>query len=186
LKYIWSGFILELDFFTLFKDEHPNVQMQLRAFESLKPWFVKKLREWNICCKYHTEIDELKEGFNGIRSHGKGFHGQCTCSCVEICHPFGKDSGARKCQAHVYYFKILTKLWSSNLCPTNIFSSFHKRDCLLCSFPICVVKTLKICPFEVTLESLLIWFKISYVVGKSAYGHVKKVFTIEYCETQPS
>jgi hypothetical protein len=73
---MWSGFILQFDFFTFFKDQHLNVQVQLRAFDSLKPWFVKKLREWNTCCcKYHTKINELKEGLNGIKSHGKGVHG---------------------------------------------------------------------------------------------------------------
>ncbi len=73
------------------------------------------------CCKYHTKINELKEGLNGIKSHGKGVHGQCTSSCVEIYCPFGEVSGAGKCQAHVYYFKILIELWSSILCPTIFF-----------------------------------------------------------------
>jgi hypothetical protein len=80
----------------------------------------------------------------------------------------------------------LTKLWSSILCPTCVFSSFHRRDCLIGNFPICGVKTLKICPSDLNLKRLVTWHEISYVVGKSANGHVKKVFRVEYCETQPN
>lgn len=131
----------------LFKDQHLNVQTQLITFESFKPWFVKKLREWNTCCyRYYTEIRELKEGFNGIRICGKRVQWQCTYSCVEICRPFGEDNGVRECQTHVCCFKILTELWLSILCPTNFFSSFHKKDYLLGNYLICGVKTLKICP----------------------------------------
>ncbi len=69
--------------------------------------------------------------------------------------------------------------------PCNFFSSFHKRDYLLGNFPICGVKTLKIYPFDLNSERLVTWRKISYVVGKSADGHDKKVSKVEYCETQP-
>jgi hypothetical protein len=74
----------------------------LRHFKSLKPWFVKKLQEWNICCYYHTKINELKEGLNGMKSHGKGIHVQCTCDCLEICRPFEEDSDPKECQVHFY------------------------------------------------------------------------------------
>ncbi len=70
------GLILQLGFFTMFKEKHLHVHMMLLKFQSLKLWFVKNFREWNICsCCYHTEINELKEGVNGIRSCGKGIYG---------------------------------------------------------------------------------------------------------------
>jgi hypothetical protein len=65
----------------------------LSNFQYLKPWFVKKLHEWNIwCCRYHIEINELKENFNGIKSQAKGVYGQCKRSCIEICCPIGKET----------------------------------------------------------------------------------------------
>jgi hypothetical protein len=76
----------------MFKEKHPNVQVMLSKFESLKPWFVRKLHEWNTCYYwYHIEISKLKEGLNGIKSQAKGVHGQCNCSCTKICHPSEKD-----------------------------------------------------------------------------------------------
>lgn len=133
----------------------------------MNPWFVKKLKEWNTCCcKYHTKISELKEGFYGIKIRGKMVHGQCTCSCVEICCPFGEDSGVRECQTHVCCFKKLTKLWSSILCPTIFFSSFHKKDYLLGNYPICGVKTLKISHLNWIKKDLWLGAKFPMLLGK--------------------
>ncbi len=79
----------------MFKENHLNMQVMLLKFKSLKPQFAKKLHEWNTgCYQCHIEICELKEGLNGIRSRAKGVHGQCSCSCKNICHPSGEDIGA--------------------------------------------------------------------------------------------
>jgi len=44
------------------------------------------------CCRYHIEINGLKENLNGIKSQAKGVHGQCKRSCIEICCPNGKET----------------------------------------------------------------------------------------------
>jgi hypothetical protein len=31
------------------------------------------------------EFKELLNGFNDIRTLGKGIHGTCNCKCVEVC-----------------------------------------------------------------------------------------------------
>ncbi len=69
------GLILQLGFFTMFKEKHLHVHVMLSKFQSLKPWVVKNVCGWNTCCYYQTEISELKEGVNGIRSCGKGIYG---------------------------------------------------------------------------------------------------------------
>jgi hypothetical protein len=58
----------------MFKEKHCDVQVMLK-FQSLKPWFVRKLHEWNTCCRYHIELSKLEEGLNSIRSQAKGVHG---------------------------------------------------------------------------------------------------------------
>jgi len=63
--------------------EHPNVIKQ-RAFEKLKAYFVKAYNEQNVCCcRYHMEINMLREGFNQIRDEKKGLYFlenyQCVC-----------------------------------------------------------------------------------------------------------
>ncbi len=58
----------------------------LTKFQTLKPWFVKRLKEWNTCtCRYHTKLNELKCGLNILRV-GKHVHdSHCVCSCEGIC-----------------------------------------------------------------------------------------------------
>jgi len=155
----------------------------------MKPWFVKKLCEWNTCCcQYHTKINELKEGLNGMIIRGKGVHGGYTCFCTKICRPFGENiCPPNECEVHVSYFKKLISIWSSILCPLFGFSTFHQRACLLGQCKNCGVETLKICPVELDLKKPMTWRKISYViVGKNNDGCDKKVSRVEYCETQPS
>ena len=72
---------LQLSLYTRFKEENPNVEVGLRIFETLKPWYVKRLQEFNsCCCRYHVQIAELKEGFNNMRR--RTLHQSCSCNCV--------------------------------------------------------------------------------------------------------
>ncbi len=77
---------LQLEFFTSFKLKHLNVLVVSTKFQSLKPWFVKRLKEWNICtCRYHTKLNEFKLGLNTLWV-GKHVHdSHCACSCEGIC-----------------------------------------------------------------------------------------------------
>jgi hypothetical protein len=37
------------------------------SFEKLKPFYVRRLKEWNNnACKYYVEMMELKNGFNNM------------------------------------------------------------------------------------------------------------------------
>jgi hypothetical protein len=43
-----------------------------RAFERLKPWWVRKLKERNTCCCiYHVEMDMMKVGLRNLRDKVK-------------------------------------------------------------------------------------------------------------------
>jgi hypothetical protein len=44
---------------------HINALVMLIKFQNLKPWFIKRLKEWNMCtCQYHIELNEFKHGLN--------------------------------------------------------------------------------------------------------------------------
>jgi hypothetical protein len=83
--YCFLFFVLYLDFFTMFKEKYFGVQVMWSKFQSLKLWFVRKLHELNsCCCRYHIEINELKQGLNGIKSRAKGSMG----SAIVLVHKF--------------------------------------------------------------------------------------------------
>jgi hypothetical protein len=49
-------------------EEHPNCQVELRAFEKLKSYYVRILKEWNThACKHHVEMTKLKHGYNNMQ-----------------------------------------------------------------------------------------------------------------------
>ncbi len=78
----------------MFKEKHPNVMVQLITYSNLKPCFVKRQKEWSTCCcKYHTELVELKIGLNNMRSKNGGMHANCNCQCEGVCCPIGVEVG---------------------------------------------------------------------------------------------
>jgi len=115
----------QVDFFTRFKATHENVQIGLKSFVKLKPYFVKRLKDFNTyCCKYHQEMVKIKNGFN-MRStdvhHGDDHHPSCSCQCDSICTRPDDNSlvqGIVTCQGIHHIFKRSMDLWSQSLCPT--------------------------------------------------------------------
>lgn len=47
---------------------HPECKIGQRTFENLKPWYVKPLRDRNVCCWiYHVEMDLMRIGLNTLQ-----------------------------------------------------------------------------------------------------------------------
>jgi hypothetical protein len=88
MAYILTKFVFfswQLEFFIAFKLKHTKVHVMLTKFQSLKSWFVKRLKEWNTCtCQYHTKLNELKLGLNFMRATWN-VHNQCVYSCENVC-----------------------------------------------------------------------------------------------------
>lgn len=58
----------QLSLYTRFRGEHTGVEIGVRSFESLKPWFVKRMKEFNsCCCRYPVQMGELKDALNFMR-----------------------------------------------------------------------------------------------------------------------
>jgi dihydrofolate reductase len=54
-----------MEFFLHFQRMHPLIIIGKRMFDSLRPYWVKKMKDRNVCCYiYHVEMKELKVGFN--------------------------------------------------------------------------------------------------------------------------
>ncbi len=96
----------------------------LRAFENLKPYYVRRLIEMNTCaCKYHVKMVELQEGFNNMRHGSKGVHGtNCKYNCDVCCN---STNTSNECKASYMTFQGLTNMWTSIMYPTTGDSTFH-------------------------------------------------------------
>jgi hypothetical protein len=116
-----------------FKKDHSNVNVGLRAFESLKPFYIRRLKERNTCaCKTHVEMLELLHGWNNMQTRPRVVHGKdCDCRC-DVC-----DGGAPgNCKADCTHFGRLTNLWMSVLCPIAE-DGWYKLDCLMGKCDVC-------------------------------------------------
>jgi len=139
---------MQLNFFTTFKEKHPNVSIELTSFICLKPWFVKHMKEWNtFYCHYHIELVEQKIGLNNMHSKISSIHANCACRCVDVYYPiYVQDVG--DCYANQITFTGLVDLSSSILCPKPVGDEWHKRDCLMGDCLSYGINTLKVCPTE--------------------------------------
>ena len=135
--------------FLNFKDAHPECRIKQRAFEYLKPWYVRTLKDQSTCCCiYHTEMDMMRTGLNDLRSCSRGLHSSQSCNCAwNIC-----GDGEGHCEAHSHAFERLTILWTSCLCPKGDFDKWHKLDCLMGNCVECGVKKLDFCPQELSFS----------------------------------
>ncbi len=71
-----------------FMEQTKNVQIRLRAFERLKPWFIKRLKEFNSCCwNYDVQMAKIKNEFNVMCI--RFFHQYCSYNC-NTCRPHGE------------------------------------------------------------------------------------------------
>ena len=68
-------------FYMRFCEAHPDEVVGKRVFDSMQPYWVKKLEEINVCCCiYHVEMEELISAFNQLRTKS-GIHNKGECSC---------------------------------------------------------------------------------------------------------
>jgi hypothetical protein len=129
-----------------------------RAFERLKPWWVRKLKERNTCCCiYHVEMDFMKVGLSHLKDQLRGLHSRITCNCqCQVCK--GEVEGT--CHAHHAIYKRITMMWESCVCPKGELDVWHKLDCLMGECPNCGFHLFPLCPFELSsTDSFLVKWK---------------------------
>jgi hypothetical protein len=136
-------FYIQLELFTAFKRQYPGKAIGVTTFMSLKPWFIRRLKEWNTCyCHYHQEIRELLNGFNEMRTDDNGLHSKgesCKCTCpqvctipVQTCVPTAElPIYPRLCQSKLMTYTDVTELWQSLLCPIEGCGPWLQKLCLM-------------------------------------------------------
>jgi hypothetical protein len=122
---------MQLDFYTRFRTLNVGVVVSFVAFRRLKPYFVKRLRDFNsCCCRYHQEMVEITLGWNNMRAvnvHISNGDLACSCGCATMCGmPTSGDgaSGPVQCQSLAHTYKQSTKLWERTLCPPPLGTNF--------------------------------------------------------------
>jgi len=182
-----------VDFFTQFKTAHEDVQIGLKSFVKLKPYFVKRLKDFNTCCcKYHQEMVKIKDGFN-MRStdvhHGDDHHSSCSCQCDSICTRPVNNSLVQDivtCQGIHHIFKRSMDLWSQSFCPTPLGSFWYKISCVKGECTLCGFHRILLCDKELdpTNPSLMSLRRFeNLMVGKTRNNEMKEVTCLEHKRT---
>ena len=160
------------------------MEIGVRSFEVLKPWFVKRMKEFNTCCcRDHVQTSEMKDGLNSMR-HGS-VHKNCQCTCA-LCRPV---PGLLGCMAAHATFTGVTALCETMLCPKDDDQEYHKLDCIQGSCDICGVSTLKFCSQELSVSSdaLVSWRRFKMVlVGRGDDGGDRHALRLEHKITPPA
>ena len=156
-----------------------------RAFEKLKPYFVRACNERNVCCcRYHVEIDMLREGLNRIRDGTRGIHllKNCQCDC-DVCL-FRLEEG--NCKAHLKTYAGTTTLWQEIVCSKPNNKEWHALQCVMDTCVDCGISNLAICPLESSSSSNVSWkcFE-NEIIGVTWDGKPRKKIIEVYKETSP-
>lgn len=152
-----THFLIETQttFFLRFKEENPELKVQERAFIKLRPYFVRSLKERDVCCCiFHVETQMMNEGLSRMRDRMLGVHREHINLCVcPVCQPARSD-GSEGCLAHLSVYKGTTALWESCVCPKEELDLWHDRKCLLGECGNCGVdRKLMFCPNELDMET---------------------------------
>lgn len=156
-------------------EAHPDCAIQQRSFVNLRPFFVIKCKERNVCCcRYHIQVLYLLEALNAFRDPCKGAHVLfvCTCTCI-VCD----NDNEGGCNIGRSRYAGVTALWESLLCPKAEDEEFHRPECLFGTCNRCGVRFFNVCPRERVPDATRIihWKQFQYeVVGTSADGRPKK------------
>jgi len=82
-----------MEFFMQFQEAHPMVIVGKRMFDSLRPFFIKALKERNVCCCiYHVETDELRIALNFMRLKSR-LHNSKICDVLVRMYVSQKGKG---------------------------------------------------------------------------------------------
>jgi hypothetical protein len=140
---------LQTTFYKRFKAANPDVLIGQTSFISLKPFFVKSIKDRNLCCyKHHVELGFLRDAFNCLRRSFTVHGPTCSCNCI-VCNASSDGSNACVCSSSLLTYAGITALWPACLCPKEEDDEWHGHRCLLGECDLCGVdRQLPLCPKE--------------------------------------
>ena len=172
-----------MEFYLRFRSAYPQVIIGKRMFDSFQPYFVRRLKDRNVCCCiYDVEMEELRVGFNYMRAMS-GIHSKTACECqCEVCESL---IGESHCSAESSTFAGVTAMAESILCPKSDHNQWHRRECVFGECESCGVDFLPLCPTEEDGTSVqkVKWKRFSMENITTKKGEVKKKLTLVYKET---
>jgi hypothetical protein len=156
------------------------VEIGLRSFEALKPWYVKRLKEFkSCCCRYHIQLEELKDAWNLM--HRGMLHQSYTCNC-EVCKSHNEDT----CKASKSILLGVTAMCTLVLCEKTEGQDFHNLSCIQSDCKNCSIYKLQFCPYELDHDSpyTVPWRRFeNVVVGQNDEGGDRHVLQLEHKRT---
>lgn len=143
-------------FYERFNEAHLDILIKHSAFERLKPYFVSACNERNICCcRYHVDINMLREGLNWMRNGKRDLHALLSCECSYDVYLVQMERN--NCKAHVKTFPRTTALWQDIVCPKPNNGEWHALTCVMGNCSKCDVSKLAICPMELEMAMSVTW-----------------------------
>lgn len=170
---------MELDFYTWFRDAHPNCKVGLRAFEKLKPFLLEKIEGSKHMCLPETC------GYSRRASTAKGVFAIAMCASNSTSH----------CVANCTILVGLTKMCTLILCPVPSVGretcdedsigeeegpKFHNLSCLKGECEQYGIVNIITCTMEDGMEVLP---KVLH--GKTKTGNDNMVLQLVFKETSP-
>ena len=102
-----------------FLEIHPECQIRERHFIKLKPYYIRALKDRNVCCYwYHVELDMLWESLNNLQHLKTGLHSHANCQYnYRVCIDIDYDNDNYKALTKTY--KGMIALWEDVACSKN-------------------------------------------------------------------
>ncbi|MCO5571463.1 hypothetical protein L7F22_025203 [Adiantum nelumboides] len=155
----------QVELYLRFKTKYANIQISQRCFESMKSFFVQKLRDrYTCCCIVHVKMIFLKEAVNHMQTQSFDLHGSCCmCNCPICLHH--DEVVNHGCLAYKNASMSTTSLLESILCLILAEHSFHSYQCLMGTCNACGVGNIQICPREEVEQSKKVSMKFFENIG---------------------
>lgn len=136
-----------LEFVEWCRREKNGVSIGMRSFLYMKPCYIRKMKDRNVCCcKHHVEMDLLKEAMNRFRQHQHNCK-DCICDC-SMCRPSLIDVAQSPCLATRNQLMSVRCWIEEALCPREEGKEWHNKSCIMGECENCGVQNVQWCKME--------------------------------------
>lgn len=162
--------LLQVEFYLKFKEwcqeQGNDIPVGLRTFQYCKPYFIRVLKDMNVCCcKAHVEMDLLKQALNRWREkHHEASDCHCICaSCLHFLPCMLLDEGiVIRCEAPKTMLSSVREWCEEIVCLRATGEIWHKKNCIMGKCKECGVKKLGICSTEEVADTPIAWETFEY------------------------
>ncbi|XP_071127393.1 uncharacterized protein [Mytilus edulis] len=149
----------QTDAYLDFVAKYPEIKIGQRAFEKLRPFFVRPASEKDrntCCCRYHVEANLVFK------------------ACMKFRKSCDRETDSQESDYPV--FEKMSDLIHITLCPKV--NGFYRKNCLDRKCSLCGVGNFKLSPNESQSSSTVEWQKYEYITEKSKGKNVRRRLTL--------